>query len=965
MDAARTELVTILRRLVGESSNDSKDAVTQLKARFNDSHFTLNLHRIVGDSTIDEATRIVAARVFAESLYLLWTDKGRTRCVRSNSSISSHKNIYPGKSYLALRSDMRRIQVGEREDIQTNFFPILLKSYQVEGIRPALLDGFLTIAYTDLRWVKAVDTIFEFIGDGSNLDDVNWGLTLLSEYVKVLCVKSNGSDKGLDNMLPDIIKRITPLFDWLAPYLVPLNSPHLTEALRTILSICYDLTTRTNQFREILTGDELNIYHHWHVLILKHPRLHTVTKNYTETKLQKSWMLVIAWCLRSFSRLPLAYEEDIFIYLWSFVERWIGKDIELLKEALYWVFDSILHSLHDCWPLFVKHLERLIHKVLFPLMSASTESSTGDKENPVATVTSYLLGRYPTLHPDELAAKLLISHLLDERYDRGIDIIIDTMTDIFDLRVEDKLLLPIARNTEGAMRMFNMVVQMIPNSMFTPEESFLMFMQYIYPELSIETIELFPWLTARACCSVASVPFSYYAVHVDLAKQVFEAVMKCFNQQSLLTVRIMAAHALGFLGELGFIEELMRPNAVDICNQLYKLFQEYPLEVLTRAMNSIASHFLVYSLPHVCHVVLRGDGNVSRTFSLAKELLIKIAAFLTPICHDVEKVLALQFVKIVEIVTSIDYLTTEPLVPIFYGFADSLEKMLADVWDLYRVVVDALSKTKNNELDLLHFLHFLRKVVYHGFPGLPPSSSHVQDLTLVCLDRIRYNDSTNGEAVRGAYELLELIVLTLGDKMASIPQLLNSLFLVSRVHMTDDSNSGPNVNAFLLVRVLLAAIIADANTTLRSMAEEQFVPDFFEVWEEHEDKFNHMYGLKLQMLALMLIFLLDELESLKSEHRLFMAKKLSSGMKSLRRATRAPLSLHGNCNHSPELEVASQLQCKDCRHFCRVMLLPALPPRVSPLYDLDIFKVTTDRADDIEKWQQLYHERKGAGDDAN
>ncbi|CAN3371858.1 hypothetical protein DIRU0_B04170 [Diutina rugosa] len=392
------------------------------------------------------------------------------------------------------------------------------------------------------------------------------------------------------------------------------------------------------------------------------------------------------------------------------------------------------------------------------------------------------------------------------------------MTDIFDLRVEDKLSLPIARNTEGAMRMFNIVVQMVPNSMFTPEESFSMFMQYIYPELSIETIESFPWLTARACCSVVSVPFFYYAEHVDSAKQVFEAVMNCFNQQSSLTVRIMAAYAVGFLGELGFIEELMRPNAVDICNQLYKLSQEYPLEVLTRAMDSIASHFLVYSLPHVCHVVLRGDGNGSRTFSSAKELVFNIAAFLKPICHDVKKVIALQFVKIVEVVTSVHYLTTEPLIPIIYGFADSLDKMSADVWDLYRVVVDALLKTKNHELDLLHFLHFLRKVVYHGFPGLPPSSSHVQDLTQVCLDRIRYNDSTNSEAIRGAYELLELIVLTLGDKMASLPQLLDSLFSVSRVHIADDSNSGPNVNAFFygldLCTLLIVANLLSIKCTI-------------------------------------------------------------------------------------------------------------------------------------------------------
>lgn len=933
--------------------------------RVREPQFTTALLEIIADTAIDTNTRTAAARIFAERVYHHYHNlhddmlPALERLVRFDCGYAHRK--LPEGCYFPQKdlAWMAMIPPDEQELVTARLLPLLKQTCHIKAIRSALVEAFFHVAIHEPYWPKAIDGLLDVIGDATDLDRVVAGLAAMVEFVNI---HIHRAIRNIPNQAAEAIVPLTsPLFETLIPRLLRMDLAQLAKTLSLVLQVIRHQSAAKDVYVDKLGAAAVRMRFDWLQDILRHPQM-----AHLKTEASHPWIEVMVWCIRVVPEYPSVSSEEKFRVFWSLVERWTSGKLWLPDEALYYLIIGINNIDYAHWPLVKDNFTVLIKQMMVPLLSFTSEAGKIREQPPVTTTSSSPFGT-PIVSS---ALRKLVDTMAERKQTIGIEILVATMTEIFEQRARDKLLISVAQQTAAAMTMFEMLVSkpFLPPWGYTPvikteEEANRLFMEYIYPELSPDTMATFPWLAASARFTVSVLSLAHYRADKSMTQKVFEAVKTCYDTLTLETVRMLALRALIHLGELDFIKAQLAPEASQLFEGVFAKLQEKPSTNLLSILVSLAARYAEEMAPHtpqyVSNLLVFFDKHSSEDWFEADYVLKTMLYLIEANCDDVDKTLELRFVDVVKLCLDHRKSTTYQLVPIVHKFATGIKSMRPELWDLYKVALDA-SLVTEERFPLSHFLPFFIQMVIHGYGELQADDAQlVSTLIWVCLYRIE--ESYRSEGPRGAFELLELIIPALGGKFTeALLETLGHLIHVFFDDVDDLQGYDGQKGGFLVVRVMLTAFIASADDTLKVLANRNAVDPFLKVWDKYHGQFRHDYAIKLQILAALLILLLKQLEVLP----MYRQRQVYNIFQSALRDYMADLDHPGqgrhqnvwvrDCEHSPSILTQEPVYCDECLMAYLDYQSTFLKPNFSPIYAMNVYPILATHQGKAKQWIELY-----------
>ena len=969
MDKSSPEVLSAVLNLQSSDADIRSKAEVELYEHVQAPHFTIKLLNSVGDFSIDTNKRIAAARFFQDRVFHDWQRPGHFSLdnVRRNQLLKHRRKEDRSSPHLPrpIGQAEVRVTIPETEQalIKANLIPVFIKCLGISEIHPLLLDAFISIAYCEEAHDEPAASIYALIEDLSDLSLVKLGLSLLVELVEIQRVRLFHSAKMI---LTEVITKTFTLFEMIVPQLLSLNLSQLAECLSLVITI-YSQFWAFKKIKELFFAPVLDDTLHstncfqWHKAILTHPNLLIAVKVDPLLRPLHLWVMAMEGSVHNLIYFPEVTDEVKLDIFWDLIERWYSKKIWLLDRTISDVFD-FFKSLLDTpsWLLIIEKLKSIGGKVFLKALDSThhtIELFQKIPEDYLVMMTSKHVARTRWIVPRfanlEVSVGELIQKLPEDVLKPIVDYFVDTIQDRSALRAEDKLLFARAQLVDGALRVHRIVATYVPSNLVSPAQYTETLLKYALPELSPDTLKAQPWLTARACNVILLLSNSHFEANEEMSQAIFESLMYCFNNLDLFVIQVFAYKALENLSCIKSINLRLKLEGRRIFKQLLLIHKMHPLNVvadalLAQGVQQSAAELVPLIVEHFRLVVSNDDEQSMQFQNFIYKCYEKT-------CGDIENMLKMKFVDVLELASRNGSLDSENLVPILYNFANSITTVLSEIWQIYLVIVEAFetAERRRNYLELVDFAHFFRSVVKIGFPSLPTDSPQVQSLFELCFHQIKRNWFF--ESPHAAFELLELATLSYGEKISSLlPHLLEKLHEISQVYVDECAGYESSLNGFLYVRVLLAACIADADTTLKFINDKDFLKPFYLIWRQNRSKFQHLYGLKLQTLASSLILRSNETENIPFNFRKRIFSKFCDDVSLLREAIKAPDYLLRKCNHPTNSRVSGDSDCKDCADFWNRMLDATLPPRVSQLYDLDILSAMYDCVDERSQWAFTY-----------
>lgn len=937
MDASSAEVLSAIRDLLNVEADIRKHAETKLYGHMQQLQFTINLLNSVGDSTIDYDTRFAAARFFQNFVYHGWYNssnarQSRIRIVRLSIHMQqAHFNLPCPEGQTRVRVT---IPDSEKEAIKKRFFQVVCECAAFSDICLQLLDAFITINqyHESEKWM--VDSLLTFIRDVSSLNLVKWGLTFMLEFIKIQSVRHYNDN---DNLLVDTVKKAFSLFESVIPHILLQSLPQVAECLHVIHAIYLRMhQTRKEEMESLFNSPQLTTFFDLHIRILDHPSILALLDEDPISRPLHPWTAATEGCLLSLTHIPGVTDEKKFHACWTVVKRWKCGEIWLLDKAICNILYFFISLLKTSSGLLVTDmLESIVTNLIF-LSLDSTQSTTQlfreDSKDYLTLILptrelpiDYTFWKRSLVANTDIALGQLMEEFPENYSKKVAKHVTDTISKRFNRQAENKSLLAIALKADGALRALRVIKDFVSRNIVSQEQVTEMLMKFVHIELASDMIESFPWLSARTCHVLLSLSKSHYEAIEILTQSVLEAVLRCINQKNLFVLQNLAYEAL---------ESLSCFNSID------------------RYRDKLTSHAtdIVPRLVESFHLLISLDDERQ-----ARAIQKAISAFIEISCHDVIKMQQMKFVNVVKCVFSKKGLLTRDTIPIMHTFANSIKDVLTEIWDIYLLIVKAYHTHDKQDCSifLVDYAQFFRCVIKRGFLSLPIGSPHIEPLMELCLAQIKGNRYF--ECSHAAFEILEMAAASLGEKIAPIlPLFLEKLHKVSQTYIKQSAGYETCLNGFLYVRVLLAVAIANPDTILKFINDKGFVKRFFSLWNEYRSAFLHLYGLKLQTLASSLILRLEVTVMIPFKFRKKMFRNLCRDAGSLPSAIEAPDFLTRKCNHPPDSRVSGDSECRDCNAFWCNLLDSTLPPRMSPLYDVDIVSVMRETVGERRLWASVY-----------
>ncbi|CAN3373651.1 hypothetical protein DIURU_005456 [Diutina rugosa] len=966
MDDTTHSVLTALRNTLDAEVRVRQDAESQLRVFEQTPDFTTNLLAIIGEPSVDRGTQIAAAIFFKNRVAHHWLPPDNKPATSST------------------------IPVSERDSVKNKLITSLIATYQIAQIRSQLSSALNTILSYD-KWEQMGDIITNLIGDGSNTDHVYVGLICLFEYTKNYRWDGLESSGG-NPVVNEITEKTFPLLEQLVPRLVSSDSPQSAEMLYLILKIfkfvsCMQLPPYLKDFSNLGKWCQLQID------VINHPLPPSVLAEDVEHRSQLPWVKAVKWCFGNLHRLLSRHGGGFFTKdkegqfatyflenfvpqilqaYWKIIERWSTKEVWLSEGALYYLISFIEQLVQTpAWSLVSDKLEAVIKHVVFPTLNASEETIELYEDDPDEYIRRFFdLSR--DANTSDVASINLIFRIANKRFDETGNVIIGAVNEVLAQRAQDRSSPAIAKQVEGALRILSTISFIISHPDFASlNQVDQMLTTFVYPELSQETMDTFPWLTARACDMLSM--FDHRYVNKEVSQQIFEAVVQCFQQQKQFPIRITAVPALCTLVEVPSIAEQVEPQAPQLMESLLEMSKKFESEILTTPMQTFVEKFSKVLEPFstqlaqqlVEHFVTLatelGENGYSpeQSTDLDKEYqALGILSTLTTLINTVSNNPSLgrqmeqvvkDMVKFVFDNALVSFLpeTIEILDSILYA----TNEMSPTMWELYRSVVDAFDTYAYEYFDQI--TPFFEGVVNYGFKSLSIDSPHVQSLINLCTGVLR--QGTDGVFAHKAFEMLELVILALGNKMAPVlPAFLEEIFSIFMDYEEQNAFDGMMLHHLSILRVLFSAIFADANIALKFIEDKQFVASFLNLWVKHSEDFQSVYGCKLQILAALSMMRSDQLSVVPVDCVSELTDLLFSNFAALPGAIKARQEILSKDvrEYNPNDDVDDEYEVDEAE-------MEAL--KLTPIDEINVFTVLTKTIDSLQqtnaqRYQTLFGE---------
>lgn len=778
------------------------------------------------------------------------------------------------------------IQQEEKNAIKNKLVEVVSKTYKNNQLRVQLSTALSCILNHE-KWDELAAIIPKLLSDTSNVDHVFTGLICLFQYTKNYRYAGIDSPNSKNIVLESISEETLPILEGLAGSLLNDDSPTSDEMLYLILKI-FKYTTFTSLPTYLQDLGKLGTWCQIHLMLINKPLPASLSEADANEKSSNPRVKAVKWCFGNIHRLLLRHgggigtkskdSEFVKLFLsnfvpeilnayWSIVEKWSTKEVWLSEGSLFHLI-SFLEQLIEtpAFPLIQEKMEAIIKHVLLPTLNASPEIIELYEDEPEEYIRRFFdISRDNTTA--DTASINFLCRLSSTKFSACGPLILSIINNIFERRAADRSNLQVAMETEGALRTLATISYKLDKKS-SPVKGQIdqLLHSVVYPELSQDVISKTPWLTARACDTIAM--FVHKFKDQSILQDIFHGVVFCFQQEDHFPIQLTAIDALRTLVEEESVAAQVAQQAPQLMGTLLDMSKNFESDILTTVMDVFVEKFAMNLEPYANELSVR---LVEQFLKLAHELLEKsdghtdidkeyqaagILNTLTSLVISMNaspqvsahlEIILKDMIKFI-LENSMQLFLTE-VMEMLESILFSTNKMSPIMWELYHTCIACFDTYAADFFDTFH--PFLEGVVLNSFgtDEITIDNPNVQSLFKVCF-QVLTGDNVDPVFAHFAFELIEFAVLTLNKKFIPfMPQFLPEIFNIFSTLEAQDAFDGYMLHHLSILKIFFACLFVEPQTTLLFMNEKQFTSTFYKLWIKYTDDFQSVYGCKLQTLA--------------------------------------------------------------------------------------------------------------------
>ncbi|ABN64837.2 Importin-beta like gene [Scheffersomyces stipitis CBS 6054] len=783
------------------------------------------------------------------------------------------------------------IRDNEKPQIKEKLIQTLIKTYKNTQLKLQLSTALHNILSSE-KWDEILAIIKNLLNDSSNIDHVYVGLICLYEYTKNYRWSSFEHANSSNPVLEDVANEVFPQLQTLIHNLINSDSATADEMTYLIVKI-FKFTTFSSLPSYFLNTENLGNWCQIHIMIINKPLPASVlNEDSIELRNQNPRIKAVKWCFGNLHRLlsrhgggittkdktnnqfATAFLENfvpvILNAFWKIIEEWSTKQIWLSESSLYHII-SFLEQIVDtpAWNLINDKIDAIIKHVILPTLNATEETIELYEDDSDEYIRRFFDTNRESNTAD-VASINFIYRLSVKRFTASINTVLAIVNDIFNRRAGDRGNVDVAKETEGAFRVLSTLSHKLDNKN-SPVHGQVdkVLHTFIYPELAEPVIASTPWLTARACDTLAMFRHNYK--DQEVLRDIFQGVVNCFQKEDQFPIQLTAVDALCTLVEEDTVAEHVGEQAPQLMGTLLEMSKKFESDILTSVMETFVEKFAKNLEPYATELARKLMEQFLRTVS---ELMEQQSADYNNVDVDKEykaagvlgtlTSLVIAMGTSPEVSVALEGVLSEMIIFILENAQVSflcetieiLESLIFSsrnvspvMWNIYQVVIDSFDTYAHEYFD--SFQPFFEGIINHGFtqPVITVESPQIQQLLSVCFKLLK-SDSLDPVFAHSTFEIMELTILALNTRFVPIlPQFLPEIFETFSSLESQDAFDGYMLHHLSILRVFFAAFYVDPVTTIQFLNEKGFTPALFQLWIKHSSDFQSVYGCKLQILA--------------------------------------------------------------------------------------------------------------------
>lgn len=784
----------------------------------------------------------------------------------------------------------RYITEAEKPSIKTKLIETLLRTYTQSQLRSQLLDALYNILDHD-KWDELVPIIRTLLADYSQHDHVFVGLLCLQKYTlqyRWVRFESKGSSNPI---LEEVASELFPKLEEILERAVADDDLRTNDDFIYMIVKTFKYATFSYLPEYLQDASHLGTWCRLQLLVINKPLPKAVLdEDDADQRAQYPRVKAVKWCFANLARLlhrhgqnqvntnplkpttnpPSPFAEmfltdfvpQILNEYWRVVESWAAGSLWLSAGALHHLVAFFAHVTTTVrWPLVFERLEAILEHVIMPLLVATRESIELYEDEPEEYARRYF-DTYAETSRADLGAVDFVFRLVSHRSRESLATILQMVQRVLEQGAPS---LDHAMRAEGALRVLLTVGHKL-KSKYSPvngaEDSFLH--STVYPFLVGETAATYPWLTARACDTIAMLAVLFRDERV--LDDIFRAITTCIANEEQFPVQMAAVQALSTLIEEDVVSERIAEQVPQLMGFLLEMSKKYESDALTTIMETFVERFASNLEPFAAQLAV----------SLTEQFMALAQEMLDSDTVNVEKenkgsgiintltTLVMAMTSSPHVVSSLEAVVVDMVRCVL---DNAVVSFLTDALELVELILYAtrsvspamwlIFETCNSAFDtyayeyMSSFQPFYEGIINYGFTSAQISieTPHVQQFFEMCFGVLKL-DALDPLFASSALQMLELAILALSDRgRAALPRFLSELYDIYAHLEATGSFDGYMLHRLSVLKVFFAAFYVDPVATMGVVASKGFTAPFFTLWVKHADDFQSVYGCKLQILA--------------------------------------------------------------------------------------------------------------------
>lgn len=757
-------------------------------------------------------------------------------------------------------------------------------------------------------WPTFLDTILQLLSDSNNIRSIYVGILGFSELCRTFRWKKNEQrshilDQLINNYFPSLLNLAKMFTNDPSAHD---NSYEAGEIVKLVLK-CYKFVTYLDLPEALQQNEAVVNWITFHVDVINMQLPHSVFKLDEEDRQTSPWVKTQKWAFHNLGRLyerygctkltsKFEYPEfrSIFsttvvpqlfqVYL-SKMQLWRNGQQWMSKTALYFIVEFIEQCCvkKASWEMVLPHLNFIISDIAFFIFRPSDATLEMFEDEPQEYIHANLDKFEDSCSPENAVVALLFT-LVEKRTAFTLQPLLEFVYGKLSECQNMEETIEVAKDKEAALRILGPIAMKLvhPKSPVIGQmESFIS--QYVFPNFQSKH----GFLRARAC-NISSKFDDLEYNDQSYINILFQGVMSCFTEKEL-PVQMEAALAIQAFLKFDDFKVALGTVIVPTMEQLLELSNKIDSDVIPMVMQELVESYSDQLEPFAENLMAKLSEQVLRLLSEMHEASnVDVDDFdpnddfsdkqtaVLGIINTMITVL-LYFEKAADAIGNlepyyspvIDFIFKSGIDDFYAEAAELIENTLfltrrvsQNMWTLFANFIQMLINEETT-LFLEDSLPAFKNYLVYG-SDMIKSNSEVQNAISQVILKVYGMDPEEDELgcndICQASDLATNFILALDPSSASnfIPQLVQ---YAAKFLSFEDPAYKLDKNKIQTTDVILAALVIDPNTTIKTLIDTQNLESVFSVWFNLIEKYKRVFDIKLSLLAYLSLLSID-IESL-------------------------------------------------------------------------------------------------------